>query len=45
MNKVLPTGRLVRDPEMRSLASGKNVTTFSDALTQVPPVGPSDHGR
>ena len=31
MNKVLLTGRLTRDPEMRSLASGKNVTTFSEA--------------
>ena len=30
MNKVLLTGRLTRDPEMRSLASGKNVTTFID---------------
>ena len=28
MNKVFLTGRLTRDPEMRSLASGKNVTTF-----------------
>ena len=26
MNKVLLTGRLTRDPEMRSLASGKSVT-------------------
>ena len=32
MNKVLLTGRLTRDPEMRSLASGKNVTTFIDIL-------------
>ena len=31
MNKVLLTGRLTRDPEMRSLASGKNVTTFNVA--------------
>ena len=29
MNKVLLTGRLTRDPEMRSLASGKHVTTFT----------------
>jgi hypothetical protein len=27
MNKVLLTGRLTRDPELRVLASGKNVTT------------------
>ena len=27
MNRVLLTGRLTRDPEMRGLASGKNVTT------------------
>jgi single-stranded DNA-binding protein len=26
VNKVLLTGRLTRDPEMRSLASGKAVT-------------------
>ena len=31
MNKVFLTGRLTRDPEMRSLASGKNVTTFTVA--------------
>ena len=31
MNKVLLTGRLTRDPEMRSLASGKVVTTFTVA--------------
>jgi single-stranded DNA-binding protein len=36
MNKVLLTGRLTRDPELRNLASGKQVTTFSDAVTQVP---------
>lgn len=29
VNKVLLTGRLTRDPEMRQLASGKAVTTFS----------------
>jgi single-strand DNA-binding protein len=29
MNKVLLTGRLTRDPEIRSLASGKTVTTFN----------------
>ena len=32
MNRVVLTGRLTRDPEMRSLASGKTVTTFSDAV-------------
>lgn len=31
MNKVLLTGRLTRDPELRSLASGKQVTTFTVA--------------
>jgi single-strand DNA-binding protein len=31
VNKVLLTGRLTRDPEMRSLASGKNVTSFTVA--------------
>ncbi len=31
MNKVLLTGRLTRDPELRALASGKNVTTFNVA--------------
>ena len=30
MNRVLITGRLTRDPEMRGLASGKNVTTFRE---------------
>ncbi len=34
MNKVLLTGRLTRDPEMRSLASGKNVTTFTVASNE-----------
>jgi single-strand DNA-binding protein len=29
VNKVLLTGRLTRDPEMRALASGKHVTQFS----------------
>jgi len=29
VNKVFLTGRLTRDPELRSLASGKAVTTFS----------------
>jgi single-stranded DNA-binding protein len=33
MNKVLLTGRLTRDPEMRSLASGKSVTMFTVATT------------
>ncbi len=34
MNKVLITGRLTRDPEMRSLASGKVVTTFTVASNE-----------
>jgi single-strand DNA-binding protein len=34
MNKVLLTGRLTRDPEMRSLASGKAVTQFSLATNE-----------
>ena len=34
MNKVLITGRLTRDPEMRSLASGKSVTQFSVATNE-----------
>ena len=34
MNKVLLTGRLTRDPELRALASGKNVTTFSMATNE-----------
>jgi single-strand DNA-binding protein len=29
MNTVLLTGRLTRDPDIRSLASGKSVTTFT----------------
>jgi single-strand DNA-binding protein len=31
VNKVVLTGRLTRDPEMRSLASGKSVTQFAVA--------------
>ena len=31
MNRVVLTGRLTRNPESRSLASGKTVTTFSVA--------------
>jgi single-strand DNA-binding protein len=31
MNRVVLTGRLTRNPETRSLASGKTVTTFSVA--------------
>jgi len=31
MNRVLLTGRLTRDPELRTLASGKTVTQFSVA--------------
>ena len=34
MNKVLLTGRLTRDPELRSLASGKSVTTFNVATNE-----------
>ena len=34
MNKVFLTGRLTRDPEMRSLASGKNVATFTVATNE-----------
>jgi single-strand DNA-binding protein len=34
VNKVLLTGRLTRDPELRSLASGKSVTTFSVATNE-----------
>jgi single-strand DNA-binding protein len=33
MNRIHLVGRLARDPEMRSLASGKNVTTFTVATT------------
>jgi single-strand DNA-binding protein len=31
VNKVLLTGRLTRDPEMRATATGKHVTQFSIA--------------
>jgi single-strand DNA-binding protein len=34
VNKVLLTGRLTRDPEMRSLASGKSVTQFAVATNE-----------
>jgi hypothetical protein len=34
VNKVLLTGRLTRDPELRSLASGKSVTQFSVATNE-----------
>ncbi len=34
MNKVLLTGRLTRDPEMRALASGKHVAQFSVATNE-----------
>jgi single-strand DNA-binding protein len=34
VNRVLLTGRLTRDPEMRALASGKHVTTFSVATNE-----------
>jgi single-strand DNA-binding protein len=34
VNKVLLTGRLTRDPEMRALASGKHVTQFNVATNE-----------
>ncbi len=34
MNKVLLTGRLTRDPELRTLASGKTVTQFMVATNE-----------
>ena len=34
MNKVLLAGRLTRDPELRSLASGSSVATFSVATNE-----------
>jgi len=34
MNRVLLTGRLTRDPEMRSLANSKVVTQFSLATNE-----------
>ncbi len=34
MNRVLLTGRLTRDPEMRALPSGKAVTNFSVATNE-----------
>ena len=34
MNKVLLTGRLTRDPELRTTASGKSVTQFSVATNE-----------
>jgi len=34
VNKVLLTGRLTRDPELRSLASGSSVATFSVATNE-----------
>jgi single-strand DNA-binding protein len=34
VNKVLLTGRLTRDPELRVTASGKSVTTFSLATNE-----------
>jgi single-strand DNA-binding protein len=37
MNRVLLTGKLTRDPELRTLASGKAVTQFSIAT--------NDYGR
>ena len=40
MNKFLLTGRRTRDSEMRSLASGKNVSTFGDAVCAAPAEAP-----
>ncbi len=34
MNKVLLTGRLTRDPELRVTANGKSVTTFNVATNE-----------
>src|SRR5262245_22880640 len=34
MNRVLLTGRLTRDPEMRVVSNGKNVTQFSIATNE-----------
>ena len=34
MNRVLLTGRLTRDPELRSLASGASVATFAVATNE-----------
>jgi single-strand DNA-binding protein len=34
MNKVLLTGRLTRDPELRSLANGSSVATFAVATNE-----------
>ena len=36
MNRVLLTGRLTRDPEMRSLPSGKVVTQVSAEVYRTP---------
>jgi single-strand DNA-binding protein len=40
VNRVLLTGRLTRDPELRVLASGKQVTTFNVATNEY-----AGHGR
>jgi single-strand DNA-binding protein len=34
VNKVLLTGRLTRDPELRSLANGSSVATFAVATNE-----------
>lgn len=39
MNRALLAGRLTRDPEMRTLASGKNITTFSLETEEALPQG------
>jgi single-stranded DNA-binding protein len=35
MNRVLLTGRLTRDPEMRALPSGKAVTKVNSAVALI----------
>ena len=44
LNKVMIIGNLGRDPEMRSLPSGKPVATFSVAVSRTtrPPEGEPD---
>lgn len=38
MNQVILVGKLSRDPEMRQLASGKNVTTFTLVTSDQPDI-------
>jgi single-strand DNA-binding protein len=42
MNKVLLVGRLTRDPELRSLPSGKPVATFTIATNEYRGAGASE---